>query len=166
MCGTEDMPFCLQSLPPSATQGRKITTEEEEQVKSFMDMCVDDDGSAICSAVYNEGNLQLTVNSRFAAMYMTLEELESTIARDRSRPEILWRRWVSHSFTLETKRRDESHPRFLTVLTDEMSYIMCVHASCCSGFSAQNVLQPMMKLSVKHISKVKILGERLVKSWR
>jgi hypothetical protein len=70
-------------------------TEEEEQVQSFLDMCVDDDGSAICSAVYNGGKLQLTLNSRFAAMYMTLEELETTVAREKLRPELVWRRFLS-----------------------------------------------------------------------
>jgi hypothetical protein len=71
------------------------TGEEEEQVQSFLDMCVDDDGSAICSAVYSGGRLQLTLNSRFAAMYMTLEELEATVARDKLRPELVWRRLLS-----------------------------------------------------------------------
>ncbi len=71
------------------------SVEEDEQVQSFLDMCVDDDGSAICSAVYSGGRLQLTLNSRFAAMYMTLEELETTVARDRLRPELVWRRLLS-----------------------------------------------------------------------
>lgn len=64
-------------------------------MQSFLDMCVDDDGSAICSAVYSGGALQLNLNSRFAAMYLTLEELESTVARDRLRPELVWRRLLS-----------------------------------------------------------------------
>jgi len=71
------------------------TVEEEEQVQRFLDMCVDDDGSAICSAVYSGGRLQLTLNSRFAAMYMMLEELEATVARDKLRPELVWRRLLS-----------------------------------------------------------------------
>jgi len=68
------------------------TVEEEEQVQSFLDMCVDDDGSAICSAVYSGGRLQLTLNSRFAAMYVTLE---ATVARDKVRSELVWRRLLS-----------------------------------------------------------------------
>jgi hypothetical protein len=64
-------------------------------VQSFLDMCVDDDGSAICSAVYNGGALQLNLNSRFAAMYLTPEELEATVARDKLRPELVWRRMLS-----------------------------------------------------------------------
>lgn len=64
-------------------------------MQSFLDMCVDDDGSAICSAVYSGGALQLNLNSRFAAMYLTLEELEATIARNRLRPDLVWRRLLS-----------------------------------------------------------------------
>lgn len=92
------------TLPPSvaawaksrgAMGGTVAATEEQEQVQSFLDMCVDDDGSAICSAVYSGGRLQLTLNSRFAAMYMTLEELETTVARDKLRPELVWRQLLS-----------------------------------------------------------------------
>lgn len=64
-------------------------------MQSFLDMCVDDDGSAICSAVYSGGALQLNLNARFAAMYLTLDELEATVARDRLRPELVWRRLLS-----------------------------------------------------------------------
>lgn len=78
-----------------ARGGAASTAEEDEQVQSFLDMCVDDDGSAICSAVYCGGALQLNLNPRFAAMYLTLEELEATVARDKLRPELVWRRLVS-----------------------------------------------------------------------
>jgi len=90
------------TLPPSVAawaesraamaSAASATVEEEEQVQSFLDMCVDDDGSAICSAVYSGGRLQLTLNSRFAAMYVTLE---ATVARDKVRSELVWRRLLS-----------------------------------------------------------------------
>ncbi|EWM29230.1 Zn(2)-C6 fungal-type DNA-binding domain protein [Nannochloropsis gaditana] len=86
----------VESRGPQVTSGASMALlEEEEQVQSFLDMCADDDGSAICSAVYCGGRLQLTLNSRFAAMFMTLEEMEMTISQEIVRPELVWRRLLS-----------------------------------------------------------------------
>jgi hypothetical protein len=76
----------------AGTQPRLQT--EDEEIRRFLQLCVDEDGSAISWALYSRGSLSTHCNARFAAMYMNENELEAAVAQDNCRAEVVWRRCV------------------------------------------------------------------------